>query len=198
MASDQIGLVLPTSLCARRNRKAHVAAKLNRDQANGASRISRYVALATPRVAGRPAANRKRFRLRTMAGYLCHPWFGAHCCSNMACEKTHNDAIREFFEEHGPITPASAAPVCNWTADWKRHRESREMVRRGQKRQPPPRAKRVCNRYALALPPNLAFLTTSASRAPRWFAGLSISANDRASGEFPLIAKPRFYHPTSR
>ena len=36
-----------------------------------------------------------------MAGYLCHPLVRRGLLLEHGCEKTHNDAMREFFEEQG-------------------------------------------------------------------------------------------------
>jgi len=99
-ASDQIGLIVPTSLCAGEVGKL-IAAKLNRENGNDGAGVSRYVALAHTEGCGASSGESEEISLRTMAGYLCHPLVRRGLLLEHGCEKTHNDAMREFFEEQG-------------------------------------------------------------------------------------------------
>ncbi len=100
MASDQIGLVLPTSLCAGEIGKL-IVQKLNGQKPAGTSKVSRYVALAHTEGCGASSGESEEISLRTMAGYLCHPLVRRGLLLEHGCEKTHNDALREFFDEQG-------------------------------------------------------------------------------------------------
>src|SRR5207302_3153588 len=99
VASDQIGLIVPTSLCAGEVGKL-IAAKLNREHQNGGG-ISRYVALAHTEGCGASSGESEEISLRTMAAYLCHPLVRRGLLLEHGCEKTHNDSMREFFEVQG-------------------------------------------------------------------------------------------------
>jgi altronate dehydratase len=101
VASDQVGLILPTSLCAGQVGKL-IAEKLNRDQKKDEGlKVTRYVALAHTEGCGVSSGDSEEISLRTMAGYLCHPLVRRALLLEHGCEKTHNDALREFSEQHG-------------------------------------------------------------------------------------------------
>src|SRR5438477_3728589 len=100
LASNQIGLIVPTSLCAGEVGKL-IAAKLNRENGNDGAGVSRYIALAHTEGCGSSSGESEEISLRTMAGYLCHPLVRRALLLDHGCEKTHNDAMREFFEEQG-------------------------------------------------------------------------------------------------
>jgi altronate dehydratase len=98
--SEQVGLIVPTSLCAGQIGKM-IAEKLNRLHPRSGTTVSRYVALAHTEGCGASSGESEEIFLRTMAAYLCHPLVGRALLLEHGCEKTHNDAIREFFEQHG-------------------------------------------------------------------------------------------------
>jgi len=101
LTSDQIGLIIPTSLCAGQVGKV-IADKLNAEHVPGpGSKVTRYVALAHTEGCGVSSGESEEISLRTMAGYLCHPLVRRGLLLEHGCEKTHNDALREYFERHG-------------------------------------------------------------------------------------------------
>lgn len=91
-ASEQIALIVPTSICSGQ------VARLIAEHLNGtgmaAGRISRFVAL--PHTEGCGVASRLSERLytRTVIGYLRHPFVRAALLLEHGCEKTHNDHFR--------------------------------------------------------------------------------------------------------
>jgi altronate dehydratase len=114
-ASDQVGLIVPTSLCAGQIGQM-IADKLNRAKeaspppfneergeavAAGSHFLSRYVALAHTEGCGVSSGESEEISLRTMASYLSHPLVGRGLLLEHGCEKTHNDAMHEFMEAHG-------------------------------------------------------------------------------------------------
>ncbi len=104
-ALDQIGLVLPTSLCAAQ--VAQLAAnRLNRKALGQDQGVSRFVALVHTEGCGNSAGTSEELYIRTMLGYLSHPMV-AHCLLlEHGCEKTHNDYMRAQMQQHG-IDPAT-------------------------------------------------------------------------------------------
>ena len=102
---DQVGLVLPTSLCA--GQVARMAAnRLNRMGLGQAQGVSRFVSLVHTEGCGVSGGTSEELYVRTMLGYLSHPMV-AHCLLlEHGCEKTHNDYMRAQMKAHG-IDPAS-------------------------------------------------------------------------------------------
>jgi altronate dehydratase len=92
---DQVGLIVPTSLCSGQIGRM-IAGKLNRETAD---RGFRYVALAHTEGCGASGGDSELLYLRTMAGYLSHPFVSRGLLLEHGCEKTHNDAMRNFLEE---------------------------------------------------------------------------------------------------
>lgn len=95
-AADQIGLIVPTSLCSSQIGRM-IADKLNREAFDTGLR---YVALAHTEGCGVSGGESELLYLRTMAGYLAHPLVGQGLLLEHGCEKTHNDAMRNFLQEH--------------------------------------------------------------------------------------------------
>ena len=93
--SDQVGLIVPTSLCSGQIARL-IANKLNR---GAADRGLRYVALAHTEGCGASGGESEVLYLRTMAGYLAHPFVRRGLLLEHGCEKTHNDAMRNFLAE---------------------------------------------------------------------------------------------------
>lgn len=93
--SDQVGLIVPTSLCAGQIGRM-ISDKLNRE--NRASGM-RYVALAHTEGCGVSGGESEQLYLRTMASYLAHPLVKKALLLEHGCEKTHNDAMRNFLDE---------------------------------------------------------------------------------------------------
>ncbi len=104
MATDQVGLILPTSLCA--GQIARMAAeRLERNEVGKGRCISRYVALVHTEGCGVAGDATERMYSRTMLGYLTHPLVRHALLLEHGCEKTHNDYIRHELERDG-IDPA--------------------------------------------------------------------------------------------
>lgn len=99
LASDSIGLILPTSLCA--GQVAHmITQRLNKQRA-GQPTLSRFVALAHTEGCGNSGGQAEQLHARTMIGYITHPMV-KHCLLlEHGCEKTHNDYMRHQMEEMG-------------------------------------------------------------------------------------------------
>jgi altronate dehydratase len=91
----RIALVLPTSLCAGQI-SLIIAHKLNllphRD-------FDRAVALPHTEGCGNSGGESERLFLRTMAGFLAHPFVAKALLLEHGCEKTHNDAFRNILRE---------------------------------------------------------------------------------------------------
>jgi len=93
--TDQIGLVLPTSLCSAQI--ARMASKrLNEADLLQDSTLSRFVTLThTEGCGSSPEAH--NMYIQTLLGYLTHPLV-KHCLLvEHGCEATHNDYIREHI-----------------------------------------------------------------------------------------------------
>jgi altronate dehydratase len=99
-AGEQIGLILPTSLCA--SQVASLAAlRLNKKGIGRDQRLSRFVALAHTEGCGNNAGPSEEMHTRTLLGYITHPLV-KHCLlMEHGCEKTHNDHYRHAAAEHG-------------------------------------------------------------------------------------------------
>jgi altronate dehydratase len=99
-ASDQIGLILPTSLCSGQVANM-IARRLNKQGLGQPENLSRFVALAHTEGCGNSAGQQEQMYARTMLGYATHPLV-KHCLLlEHGCEKTHNDFMRHQMEEMG-------------------------------------------------------------------------------------------------
>src|SRR5205085_1728853 len=101
-ATDQVGLILPTSLCAGQI-AARIAGHLN-DRYSGDG-LSRFVALPHTEGCGVSSGSSEELYTRTMVGYLLHPLVGRGLLLEHGCEKTHNDYLRHELEGRG-VDPA--------------------------------------------------------------------------------------------
>lgn len=100
LASDNIGLILPTSLCAGQVANM-IATQLNKQGLGQPEHLSRYVALAHTEGCGNSNGQPERLYARTMIGYVTHPQV-KHCLLlEHGCEKTHNDFMRHEMEKMG-------------------------------------------------------------------------------------------------
>jgi altronate dehydratase len=98
-ASEQVGLILPTSLCA--GQIAQIAARRLNAQGIGRQRgITRFVALAHTEGCG-ASTSPERLYPRTMLGYMTHPAVSACLLLEHGCEVTHNDYMREQMRQAG-------------------------------------------------------------------------------------------------
>jgi altronate dehydratase len=99
-ASDHIGLILPTSLCAGQVANM-IALRLNKQKLGQPELLSRFVALAHTEGCGNSGGQAEQLFARTMIGYVTHPLV-QHCLLlEHGCEKTHNDFMRHQMEEMG-------------------------------------------------------------------------------------------------
>jgi len=92
---EQVGLLLPTSLCASQVARG-IAQQLN----GAAAGLDRFVALPHTEGCGVGGGISEQIYLRTMTGYLVHPLVGRALVLEHGCEKTHNDAMRNHIAEH--------------------------------------------------------------------------------------------------
>ena len=96
-AADQIGLIMPTSLCAGQIARK-IADRLNE---SGAARghLTRFVALPHTEGCGSAGGANEGIVTRTVFGHLTNPLVGAALLLEHGCEKTHNDYYRHALEE---------------------------------------------------------------------------------------------------
>jgi altronate dehydratase len=101
--SDQLGLILPTSLCSGQIAQmiAHRCNELNIGKEQG---ISRFVALAHTEGCGVSSGRSEEIYTRTMIGHLTHPSVAVGLLLEHGCEKTHNDHVRHEIQKLG-ISP---------------------------------------------------------------------------------------------
>ena len=99
-ASDSIGLILPTSLCASQV-AAMTARRLNQTDLAHGEHLSRFVALPHTEGCGANSGPYEEMVIRTMIGYLAHPLVQRCLLMEHGCEKTHNDYYRHVLQAHG-------------------------------------------------------------------------------------------------
>jgi altronate dehydratase len=96
----QIGLILPTSLCAGQIARL-AAAKLNEMNWGEQPSFSQFVALVHTEGCGVAFASARDIYADTMPGYALHPLVGACLFLEHGCEKTHNDYLRSLLRDRG-------------------------------------------------------------------------------------------------
>jgi altronate dehydratase len=100
VATDRIGLILPTSLCS--GQIANLAAdRLTKKGVGKSQGISRFVGLAHTEGCGVAGETAERLYTRTMVGYLTHPLIHRALLLEHGCEKTHNDYLRHALKDRG-------------------------------------------------------------------------------------------------
>ncbi|UVI30598.1 UxaA family hydrolase [Paenibacillus spongiae] len=98
-SSDNIGLIVPTSLCA--GQVANMITQRLNGQGAGQPGLSGFVALAHTEGCGASGGAAESLFARTMMGYITHPMV-EHCLLlEHGCEKTHNDYMRHQMEVNG-------------------------------------------------------------------------------------------------
>jgi altronate dehydratase len=96
---DQVGLVMPTSLCSGQISR-RIANLLNeRDATLG--KVTRFVALPHTEGCGVSAGSAETIYSRTVLGHLASPTVRFGLLLEHGCEKTHNDYFRNRLEEAG-------------------------------------------------------------------------------------------------
>ena len=97
--ADQIGLVMPTSLCSGQIAR-RIADRLNEREATQ-GKVTRFVALPHTEGCGVSAGSAERIYSRTVLGHLANPTVRFALLLEHGCEKTHNDYFETFLRERG-------------------------------------------------------------------------------------------------
>ncbi|MDE0483339.1 MAG: UxaA family hydrolase [Candidatus Poribacteria bacterium] len=103
--SEQLALILPTSLCSGQIAQM-IAHQCNEQNIGKAQGISRFVALAHTEGCGVSSGRSEEIYTRTMIGHLTHPSVAVGLLLEHGCEKTHNDHVRHEIQQLG-ISPES-------------------------------------------------------------------------------------------
>jgi altronate dehydratase len=96
---DQVGLIMPTSLCSGQISR-RIASLLNEKDATQ-NRVTRFVALPHTEGCGVSAGSAETIYSRTVLGHLANPSVRYGLLLEHGCEKTHNDYFRNRLEEAG-------------------------------------------------------------------------------------------------
>lgn len=97
-ATDQVGLILPTSLCS--GQIARLGVEQLNQQANKHG-LSRFVTLVHTEGCGVAMPTVRDLYNETMVSYMTHPLVGRGLFLEHGCEKTHNDYMRHQLMERG-------------------------------------------------------------------------------------------------
>ena len=101
--TNQVGLILPTSLCSGQIAQM-IAHRCNERNIGKAQGISRFVALPHTEGCGVSSGRSEEIYTRTMIGHLTHPTVALGLLLEHGCEKTHNDHVRHEIQKLG-ISP---------------------------------------------------------------------------------------------
>ncbi len=101
--SDQLALILPTSLCSGQIAQM-IAHRCNEHKIGKEQGISRFVALAHTEGCGVSSGRSEEIYTRTMIGHLTHPSVALGLLLEHGCEKTHNDHVRHEIQQLGIST----------------------------------------------------------------------------------------------
>jgi altronate dehydratase len=99
-ATERVGLVLPTSLCAGQISRL-AAERLNAKSVGRAQGLSRFVAFPHTEGCGFGGETMYQLLQRTYRGYLQHPNVAAALLLEHGCEKVPNDIMRRQLETAG-------------------------------------------------------------------------------------------------
>ena len=104
--ADQIGLVMPTSLCSGQIAR-RIANRLNEQAATGFAegKVTRFVALPHTEGCGVSAGSAEQIYSRTVLGHLANPSVRFALLLEHGCEKTHNDYFESRLTDQG-LDPA--------------------------------------------------------------------------------------------
>src|SRR5918995_1141709 len=97
--ADQVGLVMPTSLCSGQIAR-RIANRLNASDATQ-EKITRFVALPHTEGCGVSAGSAEKISSRTVLGHLANPAVRFALLLEHGCEKTHNDYFEALLRERG-------------------------------------------------------------------------------------------------
>ena len=98
--TDQLGLILPTSLCSGQIAQM-IAHRCNEQEIGKEQGISRFVALPHTEGCGVSGGRSEEIYTRTMIGHLTHPTVALGLLLEHGCEKTHNDHVRHEIQKLG-------------------------------------------------------------------------------------------------
>ncbi len=98
--TDQLALILPTSLCSGQIAQM-VADRCNAREIGKKQGISRFVALPHTEGCGVSSGRSEEIYTRTMIGHLTHPTVALGLLLEHGCEKTHNDHVRHEIQKLG-------------------------------------------------------------------------------------------------
>ncbi len=101
--TNQVGLILPTSLCSGQIAQM-IAHRCNERNIGKEQGISRFVALPHTEGCGVSSGRSEEIYTRTMIGHLTHPTVALGLLLEHGCEKTHNDHVRHEIQKLG-ISP---------------------------------------------------------------------------------------------
>ena len=101
--TEQVGLILPTSLCSGQIAQM-IAHRCNERELGKARGVSRFVALPHTEGCGVSSGRSEEIYTRTMIGHLTHPKVALGLLLEHGCEKTHNDHVRHEIQKLG-ISP---------------------------------------------------------------------------------------------
>ena len=101
--TDQVGLILPTSLCSGQIAQM-IAHRCNEQKIGEKQGISRFVALPHTEGCGVSGGRSEEIYTRTMIGHLTHQAVALGLLLEHGCEKTHNDHVRHEIQKLG-ISP---------------------------------------------------------------------------------------------
>ena len=96
--SDQVGLVLPTSLCSGQIAQM-ITDRLNEQGVGREKGISRFVALPHTEGCGVSGGRSEEIYTRTLIGHLIHPIVAQGLLLEHGCEKTHNDHMANALKK---------------------------------------------------------------------------------------------------
>lgn len=118
LVSDQVGLILPTSLCSGQV-AAMIAKYLNEKRDDQSDGLSRFVSLAHTEGCGASSGQSEELAIRTMVGYILHP---ADCQWMPVDEYLNNEFVGDFnkrivFQRLIGLLEEVDIPVWSWHAD---------------------------------------------------------------------------------
>ena len=99
-ATDQVGMILPTSLCSGQI-ALRIARELNSGTFAAGRNVSRFVALPHTEGCGTSGGENEEHFIRTVIGHLLHPFVKQALLLEHGCEHTHNDLMSHALKAHG-------------------------------------------------------------------------------------------------
>ena len=98
-AIDQVGVVVPTSLCSGQIAKL-IVERMNERRLHRPA-VSQYVTFVHTEGCGASGGDGMQMFLRTLVGHVRHPMVRCGLFLEHGCEITHNDAFRNFLADAG-------------------------------------------------------------------------------------------------